>query len=114
MIVDEDVFVGGGAMSALMRAFDWSRTPLGPTGSWPRSLRTALSLCLASRFPMLIWWGPELMMLYNDAYRPILGTTKHPAALGQRGRECWPEIWHIIGPMLGKLTEGDSQGPRLR
>jgi len=103
------VFAGGTEMGALMQALDWSSTPLGLVGDWPQSLRTVVSICLASRFPMLIWWGPELVMLYNDAYRPILGATKHPAAMGQRGRECWPEIWDVIGPMLtGVLARGEA------
>src|SRR5579884_3010299 len=86
-------------MGAFMRSFDWSRSPLGPVAGWPQSLRTSVSTCLNSRFAILIWWGPELVMLYNDAYRDIIAG-KHPAALGRPGRECWPEIWHIIGPML--------------
>jgi hypothetical protein len=92
----EEVLAGGGEMGALMRSLDWSTTPLGPAENWPQSLYTAVSICLASHFPMLIWWGPELVKLYNDAYRPILGATKHPRAMGQRGRECWPETWDII------------------
>ena len=105
----DDIFVNGGEMGRLMRSMDWSQTPLGPVERWPQSLRTALSICLASRFPILIWWGPELVKLYNDAYRPMLGTTKHPQAMGQRGQECWPEIWDLIGPMLeGVLKEGRS------
>ncbi len=104
-----DIFAGGGEMGELMRTLDWSQTPLGPIEEWPQSLRTAVSICLASRFPMLIWWGPELVMLYNDAYRPMLGATKHPQSMGQRGRDCWPEIWDIIGPMLeGVLTRGEA------
>ena len=104
-----DIFAGGGEMGELMRSLDWSQTPLGAVEQWPQSLRTAVSICLSSRFPMLIWWGPELVMLYNDAYRLILGATKHPQAMGQRGRECWPEIWDIIGPMLeGVLTRGEA------
>jgi PAS domain S-box-containing protein len=96
-------------MGALMRVIDWSATPIGPVERWPQSLRTAVSICLNSRFPMLIWWGPELVKLYNDAYRPMLGTTKHPRAMGQRGRDCWPEIWDIIGPMLeGVLSRGEA------
>src|SRR4051794_24044551 len=91
--------VGGGKMGALMRALDWSHTQLGTPEDWPQSLRTSVSICLDCHFPILVWWGPELVMLYNDDYRPMLGG-KHPASLGQRGRECWPEIWHIIGPML--------------
>jgi signal transduction histidine kinase/DNA-binding response OmpR family regulator len=92
--------LGGGEMGERIRAFDWARHPLGPAEQWPQSLKSAVSICVGSRFPILLWWGPQLFMLYNDAYRPMLGTTKHPRALGQAGRECWPEIWHIIGPML--------------
>ena len=99
----------GGEMGALMRSTDWSKTLLGPVAGWPASLRTSISICLNSRFPILLLWGPELIMLYNDAYRPMLGATKHPAAMGQRGRECWPEIWEIIGPMLeGVLYHGQA------
>ncbi len=110
-----DIFANGGEMGRLMSTIDWSATPLGPTEKWPQSLRTALSICLASRFPILIWWGQDLVKLYNDAYRVILGTTKHPKAMGQRGEECWPEIWDVIGPMLesvlheGKSTWSDDQ-----
>lgn len=100
---------GGGEMGALMRSIDWSKTPLGAVEHWPQSLRTSVSICLSSRYPMLIWWGSELVMLYNDAYRPILGSTKHPMAMGQRGSECWPEIWNIIGPMLESvMTTGTA------
>ena len=100
---------GGGEMGALMRSINWARTPLGPIESWPQSLRTSVSLCLNSRFPILIWWGAELVMLYNDAYRPMLGATKHPQAMGCAGREVWPEIWPIIGPMLeGVLDKGEA------
>jgi PAS domain S-box-containing protein len=105
----ERVFSGKSEMAALMRAVDWSATPIGPVETWPQSLRTAVSICLRSRFPILLWWGPDLVMLYNDAYRPILGATKHPHAMGQRGEECWPEIWQIIGPMLrGVLEQGEA------
>lgn len=104
----DEVFAGGGEMGTLMRSIDWSATPLGAVEHWPQSLRTAVSICLASYFPMLIWWGPELVKLYNDAYRVILGA-KHPRAMGLQGKECWPEIWHIIGPMLeGVLNEGKA------
>ncbi len=104
----DEVFADGGEMGALMRSIDWSSTPLGAVEYWPQSLRTAVSICLASYFPMLIWWGQDLVKLYNDAYRPILGA-KHPHSMGQRGIECWPEIWHIIGPMLnGVLNKGKA------
>src|SRR5690348_5355313 len=87
---------------------DWAATPLGPAEQWPQSLRTSISICLASKFPILIWWGPELAKIYNDAYAEILGG-KHPAALGRPGREVWPEIWDIIGPMLrGVMQRGEA------
>ncbi|MGA0558855.1 ATP-binding protein [Larkinella sp. VNQ87] len=104
----------GGTMGALMRTIDWSATPIGPVEGWPQSLRTSVSTCLNSRFPILLWWGPSLVMLYNDAYRPILGN-KHPASMGSPGQQVWPEIWPIIGPMLesvlseGKATWSENQ-----
>ncbi|HZS24299.1 MAG TPA: hypothetical protein VFA30_04860, partial [Gaiellaceae bacterium] len=91
-------------LAELIRQRDWAATPIGAAETWPQSLRTALSICLESRFPILIWWGPELVMLYNDAYAPLIGA-KHPRALGQRGAECFPEIWEIIGPMLAGVRE---------
>ena len=103
-----ECLAGGGEMGALMRSLDWSRTPLGPVSSWPQSLRTSVSTCLNSRFAIVIWWGPDLVMLYNDAYRDIIAS-KHPAALGRPGRECWPEIWPTIRPMLeGVLQRGEA------
>ncbi|MBW4090912.1 MAG: response regulator [Proteobacteria bacterium] len=87
-----------------MRALDWSKTPLGPVSTWPQSLLTTVSTCLDCAFPILIWWGPELVMLYNDEYTAILGSEKHPAALGSVGREVWPELWDVIGPMLGQVV----------
>ncbi|WP_395815223.1 ATP-binding protein [Archangium minus] len=105
----DEVLAGGGEMGVLMRSTDWSRTVLGPVETWPQSLRTTVSTCLNSRFPILVWWGPDLVMLYNDAYRPMLGRDKHPRALGLPGREVWQEIWHIIGPMLeGVLHRGEA------
>lgn len=100
--------IGGGELGALMRSMDWSKTRLGPPETWPESLAISLNACLNSRFPILIWWGPELVMLYNDAYRQIIGS-KHPAALGNPGRDCWSEIWTTIGPMLDAvLNRGES------
>ncbi|MBW4701049.1 SpoIIE family protein phosphatase [Micromonospora sp. RL09-050-HVF-A] len=97
------VFTGTGEMAGRMRALDWSATSLGAVESWPASLRTATRICLTSRFPMIVWWGPELRFLYNDAYGPLLGS-KHPA-LGKPGDQVWAEIWHIIGPMLRGVVE---------
>jgi PAS domain S-box-containing protein len=110
---EPDFLAGGGEMGALMRATAWATTPLGPLANWPQSLRTSVSTCLNCAFPILLWWGPDLVMLYNDEYRTILGTAKHPRALGRPGRETWPEIWHIIGPMLdGVLARGDATRAR--
>jgi PAS domain S-box-containing protein len=99
------VLAGGGEMGALMRAQDWASTPLGPVESWSPSLRTMVRVLLANRFPLLLWWGPDHLQLYNDAYRPVLGA-KHPRSLGQPARECWPEIWPIIGPLIQTPYEG--------
>ncbi|MEV0157558.1 SpoIIE family protein phosphatase [Micromonospora sp. NPDC050686] len=102
-----DVFAGGGEMGARIAAHDWAATPLGPVEKWPQSLRTAVSICLHSRFPVLLWWGPELVMLHNDAYLPVLGASKRDA-LGRPGPAVWPEIWHVIGPMLTGVLNGEG------
>src|SRR5258707_10020825 len=100
---------GGGEIGALMRAKSWSDTLLGAPETWPEALKMAVSICLNSRFPISLWWGPELLMLYNDAWRPILGKAKHPAALGRPGIESWPEIWDIIGAQFTSvLTRGEA------
>jgi PAS domain S-box-containing protein len=99
---------GGGEMAERIRSLDWSRTPLGPLEQWPQSLRTSVSICLASRFPIVMYWGPEYVVLYNDAYAAILGS-KHPWALGQTCCNCWAEIWDTIGPMLdGVVHSGQA------
>ncbi|MGC1242910.1 MAG: PAS domain S-box protein [Chryseosolibacter sp.] len=98
---------GGGEMGERTRAFDWSQTSLGPVEKWPQSLLTTLSIILNSRFPMFLFWGPDLVCFYNDAYRPSLGNDgKHPFALGKRGEEVWPEIWHIIKPLIDEILSG--------
>ncbi|WP_223275326.1 ATP-binding protein [Delftia tsuruhatensis] len=98
-----------GEMAARVRAHDWAATPLGTPQSWPQSLRNAASLMLGSRFPIIIWWGDDFRLIYNDAYIPFLGTSKHPKALGQAGAQCWSEIWDDIGPMLeGVLRTGQA------
>ncbi len=97
---------GGGEMGACMRAYDWAATPLGPPRAWPQSLRTALRILLTTNHPMFIWWGPGLIQFYNDAYRQTMGPERHPSALGQEGRECWAEIWDIIGPQIDLVMSG--------
>src|SRR5262249_11888474 len=94
-----DCLQGGGEMGALIRSIDWSKTPLGPVSGWSQALRTMVGVLLRNRFPLLLWWGPRFCQIYNDAYRPIPGA-KHPRSMGQPASECWPEIWHIIGPMI--------------
>lgn len=91
------VLSGGGECGALLRAIDWAQTPLGPVDSWPQSLRTCLRIILTSRQPMFIWWGEQLINLYNDAYLSIVGG-KHPTALGQPAAVVWREIWDQIRP----------------
>ncbi|HEY1286954.1 MAG TPA: ATP-binding protein, partial [Burkholderiales bacterium] len=92
---------------ALMRAYDWTKTPLGPPERWPRSLKTAVRIMLTSRQPFWLGWGPELIYLYNDPYKSIIGG-RHPGALGKPFREVWPEIWHTIGPMADTVMTRDQ------
>ena len=95
-------------LRSLVERFAWASTPVGASADWPQSLRTALGIWMSSRFPMIIFWGPELIQFYNDAYVPILGP-RHPAALGQRAEDCWPDIWSSVGPMLhGVLETGEA------
>ena len=85
-------FLADGVTGALMRSLDWARTPVGPVDAWPASLKTTVGSLQHSRHPMFLWWGPELVQFYNDAYLPSFGVGKHPAAMGQRGADCWQEI----------------------
>ena len=91
-------------MRERIRDFDWSKTPLGPVSDWPQSLRTVVNILLSSRYAMWMAWGPDLTMLYNDAYRPTLGI-KHPWALGAGAREVWHEIWPDIGPRIQTVLD---------
>jgi anti-sigma regulatory factor (Ser/Thr protein kinase) len=93
-----------GEMTARIDAFPWGQSRLGPRHVWPASLSLMLGTALKSRFPMLIFWGPDLVQTYNDAFIPILGA-RHPAALGQRARDCWPEVWDTIGALLEQAYE---------
>ena len=102
------LLAGGGEMGERIRVHDWAATPLGPPRDWPQSLRSALSICLHSSFPMAIYWGSELRLLYNDAWSYIPGP-RHPGALGRPAHEVWPDIWHIIEPQFRTVMEtGES------
>ncbi len=92
----DPLFPSTGEMADRVRAFDWAATPLGPLESWPQSLLVAVGICLNSRFPTFVWWGPELINIHNDAYAPVLGD-RHPRALGQPARTIWAELWPLIG-----------------
>ena len=98
----------GGELGALMRAKDWSLTPLGPPEDWPPLLKSTIRLILMSSHPMFLWWGADLIQFYNDAYRQTMGPERHPSAIGQPGRECWEEIWPIIGPQIDMVMAGQG------
>ncbi|GAA5019939.1 hypothetical protein GCM10023258_08060 [Terrabacter aeriphilus] len=93
-------------MQLLFDRTDWASTPLGPVDTWPTALRTMVDVCLSSGFPMLVCWGPDLVMIYNDGYRAMLGQSKHPAALGRPVRDVWPEVWDVVGPMFDGVLGG--------
>lgn len=97
-------------MCQLMRSLDWSKTPLGRVEGWPQSLRTAVNIVLESPFPMYIAWGRAFIQFYNDGYRPILGSTKHPAAMGGPAHATFAESWHIIAPMFAGVLAGKAVG----
>ena len=97
---------GGGEMGAIMRAHDWGSPPLGAPERWPQPLRTAIRLLLNTGHPMYVWWGPDLLCFYNDAYRRSIGPERHPSSLGRPAREVWAEIWDIIGPQIDLVMAG--------
>lgn len=98
---------GGGEMGERIRSYDWSQTILGPLESWPQSLLTTLSIVLNSKFPIFLFWGPEMTCLYNDSFRPSLGNNgKHPFALGKPAEVVWSEIWQIIKPIIDHAMAG--------
>src|SRR5438874_8789521 len=92
-----------GPLSQLMAQADWSSTSLGPYRDWPPELRTAVSVCLNCPFPILVMWGPQLAMVYNEAFVPILGA-KHPAP-GLPCAQVWADAWPVVGGMLTKVLE---------
>ena len=100
-------FIGGGTpMRDMVRGYPWHNTVLGAIDGWSAALRTSVGIVMHSVHPMFLWWGDELTQVYNDAYVPCFGEGKHPAALGHGGRECWAEIWSIIGPQIDEVRAG--------
>src|SRR6185437_8113403 len=99
----------GAEMVQRVRDFDWAQTPLDARAAWPPSLRQIVDVILASGFPMAVRWGADLIMIYNDAYRPILGD-KHPEALGKPTREIWPEIYDDLVAIHEPILAGESPG----
>src|SRR5690606_17629526 len=92
---------GGGEMGERIRKKDWDKTKVGNIKNWPQSLYTTLSIILNSKFPMFLWWGPELICFYNDAYRPSLGMEGiHPSILGQRAEDALPELWDTMKSLI--------------
>ena len=98
-VVEARFAAGSPEIATLLAAIDWSSTAVGIPEAWSPALRTMLNVALANRFPMVFWWGPELVQFYNEPYTAILGT-KHPSALGQTAIDCWAEIWDVIGPQI--------------
>jgi len=101
---------GGGEMGELLRSLDWPATPLGPPANWPSALKQTVSMMLTTKFPVLICWGKDYIQLYNDAFRPINGVTKHPKAAGGSARDTYAEIWDTIGPMFEGVMNGQAVG----
>jgi two-component system, OmpR family, sensor histidine kinase VicK len=106
-VVKQAFLRGGGEMGQLIRDYNWSLSTLGDPDIWPQNLKITLNLLLNSKFPMFLWWGPDFICFYNDAYRPSLGMNgKHPGILGMPGEQAWPEIWDYIKPMIGRIWSG--------
>jgi len=101
-----DFLAGGGAMGKLVRQFPWAESALGPPSSWAQGLRTTVRIMLTTGHPTLIFWGPELTCLYNDAFSRSLGPEKHPAILGAPGRLAWEEVWPIVGTQIENVLSG--------
>jgi signal transduction histidine kinase/DNA-binding response OmpR family regulator len=104
------LFPGDSEMAQRMREFDWAQSSLGAAESWPQSLRTALGICLTSRFPLHLYWGTGLTLFYNDSCIPLLGPAKYPALLGRSGQDAWAGVWDSIGPMIENIFSTGEAG----
>jgi two-component sensor histidine kinase len=101
---EDEFLLGGGEIGALIRALDWSKTSLGPISAWPAHLKAAISLMVPAQAQIVLFWGPEFVALYNDAYAPTIGK-KHPKALGRPARENWTELWDDLQPLLRRVLD---------
>ncbi len=101
------LFAGGGELGRRMAEIDWSSTSLGPVDGWPQSLKTCVRIILTSRQPMFVWWGDDLVNLYNDAYKSIIGD-KHPEALARPASQVWAEIWDQVGPRAAQAMRSQE------
>ena len=110
----ERLFDGPGEMRALCRGRDWAATPLGPVEEWPSRLQAAVEICLGSAFPTFVWWGPELLQLYNDAALAIV-RAKHPSCFAASARRVWADVWDVVGPLTDHVftTGQPAQGEDL-
>ena len=95
-------------MGQLIRQHDWHATSLGVPASWPQALRTAIRVLLNTGHPMYVFWGPDLLCFYNNAYRQSIGPERHPHSLGKPARDVWDEIWSIIGPQIDQVISGQG------
>ncbi|WP_162596135.1 PAS domain-containing protein [Methylobacterium sp. 17Sr1-1] len=102
-----NLFPGDGEMAARMREHDWSATALGPTEGWPAALAVTVGIVLQAATPMVACWGPDLLILYNDAWAALVGD-KHPSALGRPAREVFPEVWETLGPLFSRVLSGEG------
>ncbi len=101
------VFAAAGSMAPLLATFDWQTSSLGHPDTWPQSLRSAASICMGAKYPIAIYWGPDLSLIYNEAWSEIPGD-KHPWAFGKPAETVWPDIWHIVGPEFDKALRGEG------
>jgi signal transduction histidine kinase/ActR/RegA family two-component response regulator len=98
------IFPEGGTAGQLLRATDWSLNPLGPVDDWSMSLKAIVRMMLSTRQATCLFWGPDLINLYNDGFIPLLGE-KHPQAMGQPARVCWSDAWPVVGDLLTNVVE---------